>query len=228
MHQVFRQQPSLESFSIARLAASADIRRERGYTRGSTPSCDSTVAPCLRGRPVFLQRHFLLWIPPHFPSGHLLTVNRSPCPWSALWSPWSSSQPSCSLVGHSLCSGVPRAEAQLSVWFSLHSGYYRSPASPQTASNASLMLQLISLNVGISPMLLAPPPLAAGPFPLALLLLLPSFFHFTQLCVGPYNSFWSVTPTCLQQVFYVGSVDFSWCISGERCIPHLRVLPPSC
>ena len=37
---------------------------------------------------------------------------------------------------------------------------------------------------------LPPPPLAAGPFPLALQLFLPSVFHFTQLCVGPFNSFW--------------------------------------
>lgn len=90
----------------------------------------------------------------------------------------------------------------LSVWLSLYSDCHRSAASPSDSLRCFPSIPTSFTRCRN----LSPPPapqhLGTGLVLLALLLLLPSFFHPTQLCVDSYNPFqWSGTSASIQPVF---------------------------
>lgn len=85
-----------------------------------------------------------------------------------------------------------------SLWFSLISDFSQVLLHPpSTASNASALFQLISLDAGVS-LASAFPPHCRSSLDFALFLHLPYFFCHTQSCVYPYNSFcWLRTPASI-------------------------------
>ena len=121
------------------------------------PACDSAVTPCFHGSPIFLQRHSLLWI---FSS------------YSLKMSPPANSSPRLGLLSNPQAP-APRPPAQLWMCLPVQSMQdcgtdclcgSQSIQTDQlvhpflTASNSSLLSQLISLDVGISPFLQLPDP----------------------------------------------------------------------
>lgn len=115
---------------------------------------------------------------------------------SSTWD--SSSQPRCTPVDLCLSLGY----VQLLNWFcGFHSFKTLTDQllhPPSTASNTSLLFQLISLDVGVClPLQFSHPHCSSSP-DFALFLYLPSFFCHIQSCVNPHNSFcWLRTPASI-------------------------------
>ena len=163
------------------------------------PMYDSAVVPCFHGSPVFLHRHSLLCIFPSCPlslyphSQQQFSLQAcSPVPMHKLPAPLHTCE-------HTSQSGAHRAVVRTICLFLTVS--HLPPIGCFTLFQQPQMLpfypnQFLSLSergfpqIWESLLCFSSPTWGAGSILLPLLLLLPSFFHPTQLCKDLYSPFW--------------------------------------
>ena len=153
------------------------------------------------------------------------TLNRSPCPGAC------STIPKLQLLaaepsrGPAFLSGVCMA-ATGTVWFSFHLGCHRSPVS-LSALNVSPLTQTIALMRGSVPLLQFPHLQRTGP--VLLTLLVQSSY---RVLLGSIYSFPLVRYFLRSQLVVLHALlclkVYSWCIHGERGMPHPCTPLPSC
>ena len=191
------------------------------------PVCDLAVAPCFHGSPVFLCSIPCYRFLPHVPSVSFPTASSSSYSRPVLQSPRSSSQPPCTPVNTQPSPGhVVHGMDHLRISHSVPPATDWPLHPLLRASNASLLFQSISPSerdfpeFGNLSSASAPPSQGAGPIPLPLLLLLPSFFSILPSYAGIFRVLSGVQDLLLVfsrcSVRTVASVDVFLCICGER------------
>ena len=207
------------------------VEVERGYRDGSIPVCDSEVSPCLHACLLFYTSISHCNLLPQVPSGHLPTVNSRPCPGIALQSLCSNALPLCFLGDLHPCPGYIQLQPGLAMWFSFHSYCHRPAASLSNGLRCFTSVPNSCPDVGIWSLLQFLHSSGSDPVLLTLLFspLLPSScqdLHSTISYFLVVRCSWLLSDGILQDLLCLEV--YSWCIHGQRYIPHSHTPLSSC